>query len=118
MGIHVHEMAICIDRETFLFVLSDPGTHKLLDDLEIHCERARLFDTLDADDSGSLEIQELIQGLLRVRGEPQRSDVLAGTLGVRALLDMSRKLEELITAGLDNIAERLKTLDYDEPLHC
>merc|ERR1712107_606682 len=108
----VHEVNINIDKETFLFVLSDAGTHTLLNDLEIQCERARLFDVLDADDSGSLGIKELIEGLLEVRGEPQRSDVLAGTLGVRALLNMSKKLEELVTVGHHHITDQLKSMEH------
>merc|ERR1712137_1203058 len=83
------------------------GTQKLLDDLDVPSERARLFDVFDADGNGRLGVRELLQGLLKVRGEPQRSDVLAGNLGVRALLEMVHELEVRIN-GLFSCLDSLR----------
>jgi len=92
-GSEIQDLALQIKKSTFLLVLQQKGTQKLLDDLDVPSERARLFDVFDADGNGTLCARELIQGLLRVRGEPQRSDVLASILGVRALLEMVRELQ-------------------------
>jgi len=92
-GAEIQDLARPIQKNTFLLVLQQKSTQKILDDLDVPSERARLFDVFDADGNGTLGVRELIQGLLRVRGEPQRSDVLAGNLGVRALLEMVRELQ-------------------------
>jgi len=96
-----------ITRETFLLVVQDPQVQDIFDDLEIQSEgRGRLFDVLDADGSGTLGLRELVQGLLRVRGEAQRSDVLAAVLGVRAVMeilkghiDNMKDLKEIVESG-------------------
>merc|ERR1712137_47759 len=92
-GAEIQNLARPIQKNTFLLVLQQKGTQKLLDDLDVPSERARLFDVFDVDGNGRLGVRELLQGLLKVRGEPQRSDVLAGNLGVRALHEMIRKLQ-------------------------
>merc|ERR1712137_324940 len=96
-----------ITRETFLLVVQDPKVQAIFDDLEIQSEgRARLFDVLDADGSGTLGLRELVQGLLQVRGEAQRSDVLAAVLGVRAVMEIlkqhienMKELKEIVGSG-------------------
>merc|ERR1712048_344369 len=88
------DVSIDITKDTFIQVVQDPKSRQFMDDLEIPCERARLFDVFDADGSGSLDVKELVRGLLRVRGEAQRSDVIAAYLSVRALLELVRDLEQ------------------------
>jgi len=96
---NLRDTSIEISRDTFALVLQDSKVQKLMDDLDIAADRANLFDVLDADGSGSIDIKEFIEGLLKVRGEPQRSDVLAGVLGIRATLSalegIQHKMEEL-----------------------
>ncbi|CAK9002968.1 unnamed protein product [Durusdinium trenchii] len=58
-----------ISKELFLLVIHDRGVQALMDDLELPSNRAHLFEVIDADGSGTLHIQELVQGLLKLRGE-------------------------------------------------
>merc|ERR1712050_708623 len=51
----------------------DPGDHPYLADI------------LDPDQSGSIGIIELVDGLKRLRGEPRRSDIVTVDLMVRSL---------------------------------
>merc|ERR1712159_446154 len=74
-----------------------------MDDLEIPPDRAHLFDILDADGSADLEVAELVQGLLRVRGEARKSDVIGVVLAVRKLQDMVRQLERRVLRHLDRL---------------
>jgi len=83
-----------ISRDLFKLVLKDPEVQILLDSLDISSDRTHLFDILDADGSGEIEASELISGLLRVRGEAKKSDVVANLLAVRAAQNMIRKLEK------------------------
>merc|ERR1712107_780158 len=80
--------AIEIRKDTFLLVLQDPGVQKWMDALDIPPPRENLFDVLDADGNGHLGLRELIQGLMRVRGEPQRGDGLACVLAVRCAIKL------------------------------
>merc|ERR1712137_717689 len=113
----VQDISIDIHKEIFLTVLQDPATQKLMDDLEIPLERARLFDVFDADGNGMLGVKEIIQGFLRVRGETQRSDILAGYLSVRALLQIVRDFEETVLGRIDDIRFRLTRLEGIDNLH-
>merc|ERR1712107_366542 len=110
----VQDLSIDVTKEIFRVVLQDPTTQNLMDDLEVPMERARLFDVFDADGDGTLGVKEIIQGLLRVRGETQRSDVLAGYLTVRALLRMIRDFEETVVDGIGKICIRLTRLEEME----
>ena len=87
----IHEN-IEISKELFLLVVQDRGAQKLMDELDLPVNRAQLFDVIDADGSGSLHIQELVQGLLKIRGEVNKGDAIASLLAARAA---QQKIEEL-----------------------
>jgi len=76
---------LIISKDLFLLVIQDPSVQSIMDSLEIPPDRAELFDVLDADASGGLHIQELVMGMLRVRGDARRSDAVATLLTVRSL---------------------------------
>eukprot|EP00929_Paragymnodinium_shiwhaense_P099469 TRINITY_DN6111_c1_g1_i1.p1 TRINITY_DN6111_c1_g1~~TRINITY_DN6111_c1_g1_i1.p1 ORF type:complete len:823 (+),score=174.37 TRINITY_DN6111_c1_g1_i1:66-2534(+) len=86
------EFAQRISRSMFVEVVQDEEVRLLLDDLDIGAgDRMALFDVIDADGSGELDVRELVVGLLKLRGGADKSDVVASLLGVRAL---QRKLKE------------------------
>jgi len=94
IGMEIHSTGeLLISRELFLLVLKDPEVQVYLDSLDISPDRTHLFDILDADGSGDIEAAELIRGLLRIRGEAKKSDVVANLLAVRAAQDMLRRME-------------------------
>eukprot|EP00413_Alexandrium_margalefii_P028190 CAMPEP_0204551676 /NCGR_PEP_ID=MMETSP0661-20131031/26063_1 /ASSEMBLY_ACC=CAM_ASM_000606 /TAXON_ID=109239 /ORGANISM="Alexandrium margalefi, Strain AMGDE01CS-322" /LENGTH=171 /DNA_ID=CAMNT_0051558669 /DNA_START=19 /DNA_END=531 /DNA_ORIENTATION=+ len=86
----VAEASTPISKEMFLSTIQDSSVQRLMDDLDIPPERAGLFDTLDSDGSGGLQLEELITGLLQVRGEPKKSDVVGILLAVRKVQEMLR----------------------------
>eukprot|EP00812_Abedinium_dasypus_P008724 NODE_2464_length_930_cov_194.497143.p1 GENE.NODE_2464_length_930_cov_194.497143~~NODE_2464_length_930_cov_194.497143.p1 ORF type:complete len:253 (-),score=88.57 NODE_2464_length_930_cov_194.497143:154-912(-) len=87
------DIEIAIHRDTYMQVIEIKKAQKIMDMLEIESDRARLFDVIDADGSQKLTTAEFVQGFLRLRGEAQRSDVLASVLGVRAVMEKVRALE-------------------------
>jgi len=108
------DMNFLIERETFKQVLDDKEVGTILDKLEIGAERLRLFDILDGDASGTLSIKELIVGLLRMRGDTQKSDGLAAVLGVQAVLSKMKEVEQqlgksekAILANQDEMTSRM-----------
>jgi len=46
-----------------------------------------LFETLDVDGGGTLDLEELVQGIAKLRGDARRSDVVSVSLMVRAMLE-------------------------------
>jgi len=83
------ESDLAITRPVFNMWLKDKDMLKLLDDLDINMANlADLFDVLDADLSGQLEVHELISGLMRLRGPTEKCDSIATLLGVRHMTSM------------------------------
>jgi len=87
-----------ITRQMFAEALCDPRVHKLLNDLEVQmADRNELFDVLDADHSGSVDVAELIEGLMKLRsGGSDKSDVVATVLGIRAISVQLRAMDEAV----------------------
>lgn len=85
---------LAISRQTFDQWLRDPYLLDLLDNLDINTSnKAELFDVLDCDQNGFLDVHELITGLMRMRGPPQKSDSVAALLGVRHLVAVVEKIQ-------------------------
>eukprot|EP00439_Symbiodinium_sp_Y106_P061759 s295_g9.t1 len=80
--IHGH---IAITKELFLLVIQDQSVQFLMDELELPHDRANLFEIIDADGSGTLHVTELVQGLLKIRGEVKKSDAVATLLATKAI---------------------------------
>eukprot|EP00435_Cladocopium_sp_Y103_P051375 s638_g15.t3 len=97
------EENIAITKELFLLVIQDRSVQALMDDLELPRDRANLFEIIDADGSGTLQVVELVQGLLKIRGEVSKSDTVASYLATKSLQetvhffkeDFSRQFAEL-----------------------
>jgi hypothetical protein len=93
-----------ISREAFRTALQDPAIAKLLDDLELpEADHEQLFDVLDADGSNELDIEELVTGIVRVRGQARSMDTVAVRLKVDELAknvreDMQKKEDNLKNA--------------------
>lgn len=94
---------IAISKELFLLVIQDHHAQRLMDDLDLPHDRANLFEIIDADGSGTLGLPELVQGLLKIRGEINKSDTVAALLATKAvqaqvselMQESSKKLEKL-----------------------
>merc|ERR1719510_1079045 len=79
--------------------------HDLLTDLDIMDEdQVDLFETLDVDGSGTVDIEEFIVGIYKLRGDARRSDIVGVSLMTRSvqqsvakLLDRTQRLEKRVT---------------------
>jgi len=84
-----------VARELFDQVIADPAVQQILEDLDVPAEdRMGLFDVLDADGGGTLGLDELISGIIRLRGEPRRSDVIHVGIVVRSIQDELKHIQE------------------------
>lgn len=84
---------IAITKELFLLVIQDQSVQKLMNDLDLPSDRANLFEVIDADGSGTLHVTELVQGLLKIRGELTKSDTVATLLTAQAIQGMLADLK-------------------------
>jgi len=89
----VHD-GIAITKELFLLVIQDRGVQQLMDELDLPPDRANLFEVIDADGSGTLHIAELVQGLLKIRGEINKSDTVAALLAAKAVQNILVEFKE------------------------
>lgn len=89
----VHD-GIAITKELFLLVIQDRGVQQLMDELDLPPDRANLFEVIDADGSGTLHITELVQGLLKIRGEINKSDTVAALLAAKAVQSILVEFKE------------------------
>lgn len=102
---------IAITKELFLLVVQERSVQALMDQLDLPANRAQLFDAIDADGSGTLQVAELVQGLLKVRGEVSKSDAVASLLAAKSIQSMvlemkAELLEQINQFRKDFAAER------------
>jgi len=83
-----------ISKELFLTMVQDRQVQRLMDDLDLPRDRANLFEALDADGSGTLHVAELVQGLLKVRGDLKKTDTVATLLATKAVFRMLEHLSD------------------------
>merc|ERR1712216_223098 len=74
-----------ITKDLFMLLVQDPRVRKNLDELDVPSDRGHIFDVIDADGSGILNLRRLVKGLLQIRGEARKTDQVACLLAVRAL---------------------------------
>lgn len=70
-------------------------------------EHLYLFDTLDIDGSGTLDLDELVQGVHKLRGDARRSDIIAVSLMVRAVQQDMRSFQSAVQQQINSSADRL-----------
>jgi len=103
-----------ITRDIFKRVVSEPIVERLLENLDVQCSNpASLFDTLDADCSGTLDAEELIHGIMKVRGSVEKSDLVASQLAVRSVQRSLREFEARTVAGhlrLERLLTKISSL--------
>jgi len=72
-----------VSRDVFNLWLQDPEVGKLLDEAGIDtANKFELFDVLDSDMGGQLDVVEIIQGLMTLRGPVTKADIVAMSLKV------------------------------------
>lgn len=99
------ECNINITREIFQAWLQDPEFVRVLEDADVDISnKFELFNILDVDLGGELSPHELLTGLLSLRGDVSKGDVIYILLRVR---DMTHRMEQLqydirnLKSGLD-----------------
>merc|ERR1711920_149652 len=71
---------------------------------------AKLFDIIDANGSGYLDIGELVDGLMRLRGPSDKGDAVGALMSVRSLQRDIKKLEVDLLRSHNNLHRGQKQL--------
>lgn len=108
-GLHNRHEMLLLSRPVFAAVVeSDVEVQACFAQLGIdEADCMDLFDALDADRNGSLELQELVKGLLLMRGMVKKTDIVGTRLGVTALSGKIARLEHEISDNQRRIFECL-----------
>merc|ERR1719195_1355135 len=95
--------SIHITPEFFDYLRSFTDFQDLLSDLDIADEdQLDLFETLDVDGGGTIDLEELIVGICKLRGDARRSDIVGVALIARSIQKAISKFEDGIFEVLKN----------------
>jgi len=71
-------LVVEVTPQTLELMRGDPRVQKIFDELDLADEdQANLFNTLDIDGNGKIDMQELCGGIAKIRGEACRSDIIS-----------------------------------------
>eukprot|EP00927_Polykrikos_kofoidii_P059188 TRINITY_DN5427_c0_g1_i5.p1 TRINITY_DN5427_c0_g1~~TRINITY_DN5427_c0_g1_i5.p1 ORF type:complete len:484 (-),score=75.51 TRINITY_DN5427_c0_g1_i5:80-1477(-) len=105
-----------ISREFFTKLCQEARFREVLCELDVAEEdQMDLFDTLDVDAGGSLDIEELITGIAKLRGDPRRADVISIGLTLRSMQYTSQQFETSIRRTLENQNDLLSNIKARMP---
>jgi len=79
-----------------------------MDELDLPPDRANLFEVIDADGSGTLQITELVQGLLKIRGDISKSDTVASLLATKAVQRIVEEMKENIEENFESTRDAFR----------
>jgi len=89
--------AMQVTLELYEKVITLTTVQDILEDLEIaEDDYFDLFDILDTDGNGSLDVKEIVEGMLRLRGNARRSDAVGLGYAIRALQLSLGELSEIM----------------------
>jgi len=75
-----------ISRDEFDFIINQPDMRSMLDDLDIYVpSTAKFFNILDGNGDKTLEICEIAEGLMMLRGPVDKADIICASLMIKAL---------------------------------
>merc|ERR1712087_62014 len=93
--------------------IDEPQVRELLDDLGIHTsDPVNYVETFDVNEDGQLSIPELVKGLLKLRGNLEKSDMVASIMVARDIQKSLRKIEAMLIRG-DSDERRNELIDSE-----
>jgi len=100
---------LTLSETEFTQVLQNSKIRNILDDLDIELEaRPGIFEAFGADADGHLGVSELVSGLMRLRGDLQKSDIVSAQMSLQTI---GEKLNVFQATNLHNQSRLLNILD-------
>jgi len=86
-----------LNEELFLQVLEDDVVKLLMQDLDVDIfNPTDLFGTFDPDESGTVTVPEMVQAVMKLRGEPVKNDVIATVVSIKSLHEKFDGLKSMV----------------------
>lgn len=100
-----------ITPEYFETLRSYKEFQEILRDLDVADEdQLDLFETLDVDGGGSVDLEELVAGIAKLRGDARRSDIIGMSLIIRSMQCTMQSFNDLTNAKLRQQTELLQAM--------
>jgi voltage-gated sodium channel len=109
-----------LTKEQFAQCMLDPGMQKYMEDLNIERNDAiTLFDFIDDDHSGTVNPQELVNGLVKLRAGAKFIDIMEMLHEVEQhkglTMTLVGRIEDFVTGVQDSLQEVRASVDRPEP---
>jgi len=106
-----------VTRDLFMEVCKQKDAKNLLDEVDVdERDRADLFEAIDADGNGRIELDELVEGIMKMRGNVRKADIVATRLMTSSLLDKVISLEHSLAESLFFVESQLQVLIGNGPM--
>jgi len=109
-----------IEEEEVTQILMDPVVMSTMADLDVDIDHtAGLFDAFSARSEGKVNMLEFVQVIMKLRGEPHKTDIIHCVASIRNLQDKFDQLVLMLTPSLERKSVRLNTggrTSMDAPL--
>jgi len=77
---------VVIEEIEFVDIMEDDIVKELMVELDVSIfNPSGLFDTLDPEGTGFVTLPSMVQSIMKLRGEPQKNDIIASWVSLRAL---------------------------------
>jgi len=94
---------LTINRENFDSIMNEADIRSRMEDLDISVtSSAKLFDILDSNNSGAVDVIELTEGLMSLRGPADKGDIISGSLLVKSTQKMIKDMQVELTKCVQN----------------
>lgn len=104
-------MKVKISLHEFEEAVHQPDVRTMLEDLDIIVtDTTKLFRVLDSNDDGQLEIREIAEGLMRLRGPLDKADTISPVLMIKALQKDIQEIKRLVGSG----RSQMRTTAFDQ----
>mmetsp|Transcript_30385 Transcript_30385/g.69949 ORF Transcript_30385/g.69949 Transcript_30385/m.69949 type:complete len:642 (+) Transcript_30385:101-2026(+) len=100
-----------VSKDVFTDFLLDPEVCAILDALDVpEEERLDIFEVLDANGNGTLQLEELINGVIKLRGEPRRSDTVHVLLVIQSLQEEMQTFRDTVLQQMQVLRSSVEPL--------
>lgn len=111
---HVEDRMVELTEDDFIEVMEDPMVKVLLQDLDVEMYNPPgMFDTFDPHGNKIVTLSEMVQVIMKLRGAPQKNDMIASWVAIRAL---HNKVDDLFSSP-EHAKARCTRANYGAPMH-